>query len=181
METILNSAAADVKPAAYHGRKNRNAMPPSEQPLLEALLDSWDRSNTILTNLLRIVPADGFAAVAPLFTHIHYVRLVFISEDAPEFPVEIPEQEWHNSDDPGDLAQMLNESAAAVREVVRSKLESNKPMDRHYDHPILFLQHMLWHDAYHHGQIKLTLKAKGLAIPDKTAGPVTWGIWMRKN
>ena len=30
-----------------------------EQPLLEALLDSWDRNNTILLNLLRALPDGG--------------------------------------------------------------------------------------------------------------------------
>jgi hypothetical protein len=64
--------------------------------LLEALLDSWDRNNAILVNLLRVVaaaerlevglpPADrptaagglairameGSPSVAELFTHIH--------------------------------------------------------------------------------------------------------------
>jgi hypothetical protein len=60
--------------------------------LLEALLDSWDRNNTILLNLLRALPQGGLEArateggpsIAELFTHIHFVRLVFVSEDAPD-------------------------------------------------------------------------------------------------
>ena len=40
---------------------------------------------------------------------------------------------------------------------------------------------MLWHEGYHHGQIKLALKLAGRAIPDREAGPVTWGLWMRKK
>ena len=64
-----------------------------DQSLLEAVLDSWDRNNAILVNLLRAVPEDGLAVramegsppVAELFTHIHSVRLVFIFEDAPQF------------------------------------------------------------------------------------------------
>jgi uncharacterized damage-inducible protein DinB len=54
-------------------------------------------------------------------------------------------------------------------------------MDLHYDHPILLLQHMLWHEGYHHGQIKLALKMAGRPFPDDEAGPVTWGVWMRKK
>jgi methionine salvage enolase-phosphatase E1 len=54
-------------------------------------------------------------------------------------------------------------------------------MDLHYDHPILLLQHMIWHEGYHHGQIKLTLKMAGRPISDKEAGPVTWWVWMRKT
>jgi hypothetical protein len=39
---------------------------------MEALLDSWDRNNP------------------QLFMHIHYVRLVFVVEDAPEFANPLP-------------------------------------------------------------------------------------------
>ena len=159
------------------------------QHLLDALLDSWDRNNAILVNLLRALPKDGLQVrpakdsptIAGLFTHVHYVRLVFVSEDAPEFAKEVPAEEWAGERDPARIAEMLNESARVVREAVRGRLETGREMDLHYDHPILLLQHMLWHEGYHHGQIKLALKLAGLPIPDREAGPVTWGIWMRKS
>jgi uncharacterized damage-inducible protein DinB len=159
--------------------------------LLEALLDSWDRNNTILVNLLRVVPEGGLAArateggptVAALFTHMHSVRLAFVSEDAPEFcaPGDLPAEEWVDERDPDRIAAMLDDSARTVREAARSRLESGRAMDQHYDHPILFLQHMIWHEGYHHGQIKLALKLTGQPIPDNVAGPGTWGVWMRKT
>lgn len=157
--------------------------------LLAALLDSWDRNNTILLNLLRALPNAGLEArvmegspsVAELFKHIHYVRLVFISEDAPEFARDLPDEEWVDERDRGRLAQMLNGSAKAVRDAVRSRVEAGQDMNLHYDHPILLLQHMIWHEGYHHGQIKLALKATGCPLTDQEAGPVTWGVWMRKK
>ena len=160
-----------------------------DQSLLEVLLDSWDRNNIILVNLLRALPEGGLEAramegspsVAAMFMHMHYVRLVFLSEDAPEFAREVPEGEWRNERDPAHIAEMLNESAAAVREGVKGRFEAGQEMNLHYDHPILFLQHMVWHEGYHHGQIKLVLKMAGRPIPDKEAGPVTWGVWMRKS
>jgi len=161
----------------------------SDQRLLEALLDSWDRNNTILLNLLRVLPEGGLEAralegspsIAQLFTHIHYVRLVFVFEDAPEFARSVPEGEWAVERDRGRLADMLNDSARAVRDAVKSRVEAGRDMDLHYDHPILLLQHMLWHEGYHHGQMKLALKAAGHPITDKEAGPVTWGVWTRKK
>ncbi len=54
-------------------------------------------------------------------------------------------------------------------------------MDLHYDHPVLFFQHMIWHEGYHHGQIKLALKLTGCQLTDNKAGPVTWSIWMGKK
>ena len=161
----------------------------SDHRLLEALLDSWDRNNTILVNLLRALPEGGLdvrpmngsPSIAELFTHIHYVRLVFVFEDAPEFARPVPESEWVVERDPGRIAQMLNDSAQVVRDAVKGTLEAARDMDLHYDHPILMLQHMVWHEGYHHGQIKLALKLAGRPLSDDEAGPVTWDVWMQKT
>jgi uncharacterized damage-inducible protein DinB len=160
----------------------------SDQSLLEALLDSWDRNNTILVNLVRAIPADGLKlramesgpSIGEMFAHIHYVRLIFVAEDVPEFAGELPEEEWAAEYGPDRLVGMLNESAAAVREAVKSRVETGRQMDLHYDHPILLLQHMIWHEGYHHGQMKLTLKLAGRAMSDAEAGPISWDVWMRK-
>jgi uncharacterized damage-inducible protein DinB len=161
----------------------------TDQTLLDALLDSWDRNNTILVNLLGAIPAgglevramEGSPSVAEMFTHIHYVRLVFVSEDAPEFALAMTKEEWAAERDPGRIAQMLTESAKTVRDAVKGRIEAGRKMELHYDHPILLLQHMIWHEGYHHGQIKLALKLAGIPIMNKVAGPVTWRVWMNKR
>ena len=161
----------------------------TNQRLLEALLDSWDRNNTILVNLLRALPVGGLEAramegspsIAEMFTHIHFVRLVFVLEDAPEFARSLPEEEWAAERDPDRIAQMLNDSAKVVRDAVKNGVEAGRNMKLHYDHPILMLQHMIWHEGYHHGQMKLALKVAGLPMTDQEAGPVTWDVWMRKK
>jgi uncharacterized damage-inducible protein DinB len=160
-----------------------------DQRLLEALLDSWGRNNTILLNLLLALPDGGLGAramegspsVAELFTHIHYVRLVFVFEDAPEFARELPKEEWLAERETGRIAEMLNDSAKVVRDAVKGRLEAGREMNLHYDHPILLLQHMIWHEGYHHGQIKLALKLAGLPISNQKAGPITWRVWMNKT
>lgn len=161
----------------------------SDVDILSAVLDSWDRNNAILLNLLQVIPDGGLDArlmagspsVAEMFTHMNYVRLVFVSEDVPEFAIDLPDEEWMADSDRGRIAQSLIESAKVVREAVTSRLESRRGMNLHYDHPILLLQHMIWHDGYHHGQIKLALKATGCQISDDQAGPLTWDIWMNKK
>ncbi len=165
----------------------------SDQNLLDALLDSWDRNNTILVNLLRALPEggletramDGSPSIAQLFTHIHYVRLVFVFEDAPEFAPQFgkgpPKEEWLAERDPDRIAQMLNESAKVLRDAVKGRVQAGRDMNLHYDHPILLLQHMLWHEGYHHGQIKLALKLAGRPLTNEIAGPITWRAWMRKK
>jgi uncharacterized damage-inducible protein DinB len=161
----------------------------SDLHLLEPLLDSWDRNNTILRNLLRALPEGGLEAramegspsIGELFMHIHFVRLVFVFEDAPEFARKLPAQEWVAEHDRDRIAQMLDDSSQTVREAVKSRLEEGRDMNLHYDHPILLLQHMIWHEGYHHGQMKLALKVAGLPLTDEEAGPATWGVWMRKK
>jgi len=160
-----------------------------DKRLLEASLDSWERNNTILLNLLRALPEgglearamDGSPSIAELFTHIHYVRLVLVFEDAPEFARELPKEEWLAERDPGRIAAMLNDSAKAVRDAVKGRVEAGREMNLHYDHPILLLQHMVWHEGYHHGQMKLALKLAGHPMTNEEAGPITWGVWMRKT
>jgi uncharacterized damage-inducible protein DinB len=63
----------------------------------------------------------------------------------------------------------------------RTRLRAARDMDQHYDHPILMLQHMIWHEGYHHGQIKLALKLAGRTMSDDEAGPLTWDVWMDKT
>ena len=159
------------------------------QSLLSALLDSWDRSNAIGLNLLAALPGGALHAkamssspsVAEMFTHIHHERMVSVFEEAPKFAGEVPSQEWVIEPDPRRIAQMLNESAKIVRDAVKNKIESGEDMDLNFDHPVLLLQLLIFHEAYHHGQIKLALKLAGLAIPDAVAGPLTWEIWRGKQ
>ena len=161
----------------------------SDKQLLEALLDSWERNNRILVNLLQSIPedrlntraTDGCSSIAELFTHIHYVRLVFVAEDVPEVAEAVPKREWQADANSENMAEMLDISASTVRGAVKGRLESGRQMELHYDHPILMLQHMIWHEGYHHGQIKLALKLAGHPLSDEEIGPLTWGVWMNRS
>ena len=157
--------------------------------LLEALLDSWDRNNTIMLNLLRAIPEGGLdakatatgATVAQQFMHFHHERLVSVSEEAPEFGRPVPKDEWAAERNRERIADMLSDSATAVRDAVRGRLLAGRDLDLHYDHPLLLLQMLLWHEGYHHGQIKLALKIAGFPIGDDEAGPLTWDVWRKRR
>lgn len=157
--------------------------------LLGVLLDSWDRNNRVLVNLLGALPSGGLEAralpghptVAQMLTHMAAVRLSLVQENAPEAARPVPEQEWAPETDPDVIARSLNGSAAAVREAVRGRTGSGRMLDDRYDHPLLLIQHLIWHEGYHHGQIKLALQTAGLPLADEVAGPLTWGVWMRRR
>lgn len=157
--------------------------------LLEALLDCWDRNHAIMLNLLRAVPEGGLEvkatdngpSVAQQLMHIHHERLVSVFEEAPEFAREVPRDEWTVDRDPDRLAEMLTESARTVRDAVKGRVLAGKGLDRNYDHPVGLLQLLLWHEGYHHGQIKLALKLAGRPIHDDVAGPLTWDVWRSRK
>lgn len=161
----------------------------TDAPLLAVVLDSWDRNNQVLVNLLSAVPdhvlptrvLDDSMSVVGMFAHIHYCRALFAWENAPDIaPVE-PSKDVFRETDRAKLIGLLAESARAVRDVVRDRIETGRQLDRWYDHPLLFLQHMIWHEGYHHGQVKLALKKAGVAPDDEVIGPVTWDVFMDRH
>ena len=93
--------------------------PATNDSLLPAILDSWDRNNKILVNLLRALPPGGLEAramagspsVSEMFTHIIYVRLIFLSEDAPDSAAPETPREWRRETDPERIAAGLDERA----------------------------------------------------------------------
>lgn len=166
----------------------------TNEGLLEALLDSYNRNNTILVNLLNVLPEGGLDAkamegspsVAVQFSHIHGTRLSWLSLTAPEFAENLASlfrQEGENrlpERDKERVAQALNKSAEAIGEAVKNRLEIGQAMkgkNATYDHPILLLQHMLWHEGYHVGQMKLALKSIGYLMSDEEEEKTIWGMW----
>jgi uncharacterized damage-inducible protein DinB len=169
-----------------------------DQSLLEALLDSWNRNNTILINLLRALPEGGLEAramegspsVAVQFSHIHGTRLFFVSKTAPEFAKDLAQlfrqdgEDWLAERDPQRITQALLESARAIGEAVKNRLDAGQDMkgaNVSYDHPILLLQHLLWHEGYHVGQMMLALKAMGRPMNDEQTEPVMWAVWRHEE
>lgn len=153
--------------------------------LLDAVLDAWDRNNTALINLLGAIPpggldaraADGSPTVSEMFTHMHHERMVSVLENCPEHAGQLPEKEWMRERDANRIARMLTESGKRVRDAVKGRTEAGQALDREFAHPVQLLQFLIFHEGYHHGQIKLALKAAGSPIADETAGPLTWQVW----
>lgn len=158
---------------------------PADSGLLTALLDGWDRSNTALINLLRLVPPGALAAramagsptIAEMFTHMHHERLVSVLENVPEAGAQVPSAEWLHEPDPHRIAAMLAESGAHVRSAVDRRVAEGRELDRDFAHPLQLLTFLIFHEGYHHGQIKLALKAAGVAPSDDDVGRLIWDVW----
>ncbi len=164
------------------------------QSLLEGILDSWNRNNTILINVLHALPQGGLEAralegspsIAVMFSHIHKTRYFWLSNTALEFAESLPDlfvQEGGQriaERDPQRIEQALNQSAKAIGQAVKQALETRRALKGEnvaYDHPILLLQHMLWHEGYHVGQMMLALKALGHPLTEESAESALWGVW----
>jgi uncharacterized damage-inducible protein DinB len=155
------------------------------QRLMDAVVDAWDRSNVALINLLRAVPPGGLDArvmagsptVAEMFTHMHHERMVSVQENVAESAVAVPAKEWSHEPDAERIAALLIDSGRQVRDAVIARIDADRPLDKDFAHPIQLLQFLIFHEGYHHGQIKLALKAAGCPIADAVAGPLTWQVW----
>jgi uncharacterized damage-inducible protein DinB len=156
-----------------------------ERRLLDAVLDSWDRSNRALVNLLRLIPThgldgrirEGSPTVSQMFSHMHHERMVSVFENAPEYAGPVPAEEWRHEPDANRISEMLDESAKRVRDAVAGRVEANRSLDRDFAHPIQLLHFLMFHEGYHHGQIKSALKSAGCPISDEDAGPLIWDVW----
>jgi hypothetical protein len=92
-------------------------------------------------------------------------------------------ENWQTAGHFGQIAQILNDSAKVVRDAVQARVNTGQDMkgaNVAYDHPILLLQHMLWHEGYHVGQMMLALKAAGSPMTDEKAVPVIWSAWVHE-
>jgi uncharacterized damage-inducible protein DinB len=157
-------------------------------PLAEALLDSWDRQARIVravadrvdeTNKHQKPSADGWPLYEHL-AHIHLVRRFWLSRIDPERAKAFPSSyrsAWTDPiDDLDQIRQLLDQSAVAIREALEPRLVAGDPVGG-YDHPVLFLQHMVWHEGWHVGLIMLGLREAGQEPPEEWEETHLWGEW----
>lgn len=161
-------------------------------PLADQLLDSWDRQCRILDSVASLVnednkhfkpSPDGWSLDRQL-AHCHNVRSFFLSEVAPELTQDLVR---FGVDDDGEVTASLAEialalkaSAVAIRAAVSQGLADGKPLQGEhvtYDNAVLLLQHMVWHEGWHTGQIFLALRLNGQEPPEEWEEPNVWGVW----
>lgn len=157
--------------------------------LTEALVDSWDRQCRIVNSVAQRVTesnrdakpsADGW----PLFrqlAHIHLVRRYWLCQVDPERGNALPNtftDGWKTPiSDLTEIKRCLQLSATAVREAVEVKLAQSPLAVGGYDHPVLFLQHMIWHEGWHVGLIMLGLRLAGEEPSEEWEEEHVWSEW----
>ncbi|RYG49027.1 hypothetical protein EON79_02675 [bacterium] len=155
----------------------------------EALLESWDRQCRIVDSVAALIDdsnrevkpsEDGWTLLHHL-AHIHLVRRYWLSQVVPERGKALGasfSDGWTTPiDDLDGIKSLLKESAVAVREGVRESLENGTGAVGGYDHPVLFLQHMIWHEGWHVGLLFLGLRLAGQEPAEEWEETHVWGEW----
>jgi uncharacterized damage-inducible protein DinB len=154
-----------------------------------ALLESWDRQARIVKAVAERVdesnknakPSEDGMPLYEQLAHIHLVRRFWLSQLDSERAAALGKSYLKGWQDPiDDLDQirlLLDESALAIRQVMQGALETGEQEMGGYDHPVLFLQHMIWHEGWHVGLILLGLRLAGQEPPEEWEEANVWGEW----
>jgi uncharacterized damage-inducible protein DinB len=116
--------------------------------------------------------------------HMHGTRRYFLSQVAPEHAADLAsayaDREGTPVADLNVVKDCLEASGKAVREAVKDALAKGGPMaggHAVYENPVLFLQHMVWHEGWHVGLIFLALRINGQEPPEEWEEPNVWSQW----
>ncbi len=158
---------------------------------LDAILETWNRNTTVVLNILNALPEGGIDAsdtngqwiVAHHLADMQSANIYWLEKSAPEFAEGLKVLYTEDETLPAGFDPERNletiktgfQSAAdAVARAVRHHVETQTSFGEVYEHPIFFMQHMLWHQAYHLGQIIWALKQSGMRFTDDQTFEMIW-------
>lgn len=158
----------------------------------EVLLDSWSKQTGILKSLMTKVTEenrsfkpspDGLALDAQL-AHINNTRAFFLSQ------INEPQSDrlkWFKGvefdgtsnieEDIDTIKAQVELSGEVVREVLADWFAEGAGRIAPYDHPVLFLQHMIWHEGWHTGLVMLALRLNGEEPTEEWEELNLWSAW----
>ena len=153
------------------------SLPPQ---LLDQLLETWAIHKRIhlylldalAPEMLRGKLSSGGRDVGSQFAHVHNVRLMWLKSATPSLLEGLAKLDGEASYDKSQLADALERSGEAIRELLSKGLESGR-VKGFKPHPIAFLGYLISHESSHRGEIGVALTQAGYKLPDKIA----YGLW----
>lgn len=145
------------------------------------LLETWEIHNRINLYLLDSITSEALKSlasskgrnVAQQFAHIHNVRLMWLTQAAPEFIAElirIPKEELPSQQ---MLRSSIENSGLAIKRLLAKSIQSGEKVRGFKPHATAFLGYLISHESHHRGQIVLSLKQAGHPVNKK----VQFGLW----
>lgn len=157
--------------------------------LRDAILDSWHRQTQIVRAVAsRVTETTRQAKPSPdgwpldhQLAHMHQVRKGWIANIRPDVAGELGDaftDGWTTPiEDLDEIKRLLDQSGTAVARAFTECLDGGIGKVGGYDHPMLFLQHMVWHDGWHVGLIMLGLRLAGEEPSEEWEETNVWGHW----
>lgn len=157
--------------------------------VIALLIDSWVRQSRIVNTVAALVteenrdwsPTENGISLFRQLAHIHHCRKEFLGQLDAELAASLADSylppDWKPVDNLAELKALLEASGKAVGEAVETALRAGKEQAGWYDNPVLYLQHMIWHEGWHVGQIFQALRAGGQEPSDEWEEQHVWGEW----
>ena len=152
----------------------------TEPAAIEPLIDTWRIWARIVLYALDAVAPEALAAdsglggrtVGEQLAHLHNVRLMWLESAAPALLDGLQKIDGAGAGDPELLRRSLAASAEAIEAMLRAALADGR-VKGFKPHPTAFLGYLVAHEAYHHGDIGVRLRASGHPLSQK----VGYGMW----
>lgn len=157
--------------------------------LTAQILESWDRQALIVNRVAELVteetrhllPSPDGMSLERQLVHMGRVRTFFLAMTWPEVAGrwDLWFKEWGQAppESLDVLRSELRRTGDAVREAVANAIEAGSHPCGGYDNPVLFLQHMVWHEGWHVGLIFLGLRLGGHEPTEEWEEGQVWSVW----
>jgi uncharacterized damage-inducible protein DinB len=150
--------------------------------LSEALLAAFDTNDRINHYLIENLPAEAWRAeppagkgrdIASIIAHMHNVRGMWLKAAGGK----VPEQLDRHKVTPTQARKALEESRAAIHDVLKSSLAADGHVKGFRPDVAGFVGYLIAHDAHHRGQITMLARQAGHPISQKAMfGMWEWGV-----
>jgi len=156
--------------------------PASDPATLEPILQAWRTNQRINLRLLQQISPEGLRdtlskrggrSVARQFAHLHNVRLWHLETRAKALAKGAHKFATEDEPDAAELIETLEDSAGRIEDLFTSAAEGVKGVRLPKRGAVQFLAYFVAHESHHRGNILLTLKQCGHALPQEER----YAIW----
>ena len=133
--------------------------------------------------LLKVKPsADGWT-LSEHFAHVKECRTGWLREASGQ-PIagevslyQKVGENWEATTDFALIQSQLSLTQGAIADWMKKSLADGTQKAGPYDHPVMYLQHMIWHEGWHAGLIMLGMRLAGVEPAEEWEELNLWANW----